>query len=122
MKKLLLVIIYVLCLVSNVKSQDTCFTKKQIVNIYNNIRVLEYNDSIQKQLISQYKFQEHDYRNLRTMDSTTIAGQVIQVENLQQNCKDLKEICKQVTPAWYERPLFVIILTSISTVFVLRAL
>lgn len=122
MKKISFILIYVLCLLANVKSQDTCFTKKQILNIYNNIKVLEHKDSIQNTLLSEYQLQMHDFKSVMIMDSTTISGQTIQIENLQQNCKDLKDICKQVTPQWFEKPLFVSILTAIGTIFVLKAL
>lgn len=122
MKKISFILIYVLCLLANTKSQDTCFTKKQILNIYNNIKVLEHKDSIQNTLLSEYQLQMHDFKSVMIMDSTTISGQTIQIENLQQNCKDLKDICKQVTPQWFEKPLFVSILTAIGTIFVLKAL
>lgn len=122
MKKISFILIYVLCLLANAKSQDTCFTKKQILNIYNNIKVLEHKDSIQNTLLSEYQLQMHDFKSVMIMDSTTISGQTIQIENLQQNCKDLKDICKKVTPQWFEKPLFVSILTAIGTIFVLKAL
>lgn len=122
MKKISFILIYVLCFLANAKSQDTCFTKKQILNIYNNIKVLEHKDSIQNTLLSEYQLQMHDFKSVMIMDSTTISGQTIQIENLQQNCKDLKDICKQVTPQWFEKPLFVSILTAIGTIFVLKAL
>ena len=84
---------------------DTCFNKPQIINIYNNIRVIEFRDSIKTNLLNEYKLQINDYKSIMLLDSTTIENQKIQINNLQENAKTWKTLYNTVKPAWYEKPL-----------------
>jgi hypothetical protein len=88
---------------------DTCFNKPQIINIYNNIRILEFRDSIKTNLLNEYKFQINDYRSIMLLDSTTIENQKIQINNLQENAKTWKTLYNTVKPSWYEKPLTMLI-------------
>lgn len=94
---------------------DTCFTKTQIKNIYNNVRVLEYKDSIYNCLIIKYKDQVTDYEKLRISDSLSINNQKIQIINLEQNNKDLNTINKLTAPKWYKSPIIVASTTFLAT-------
>jgi|688.fasta_scaffold559244_2 hypothetical protein len=114
MKKTIFILFLSILMLSNVYSQtsvklDTCFQKPQIINIYNNIRVLEYKDSIQTKLLNEYQFQVNDYRSIMLLDSTTIENQKIQINNLQENAKTWKTLYNTVKPSWYEKPLTMLI-------------
>jgi hypothetical protein len=104
------------------QTADTCFTKTQIRNIYNNIRILEFRDSMHQEIISKYKDQVTDYETLKYSDSITISGQSLQIKNLEKNNEDLNTINKLVKPKWYQLQVFVSITTFITTVTILSIL
>lgn len=123
MKKLVvLIFLSMLMLSSYAQVPDTCFSKIQIKNIYNNIKVLEYRDSMHQEIINKYKDQIIDFEFLKTSDSITIASQKIQIQNLEQNNKDLNTINKLVTPKWYQLPIVVSTITFISTITLISIL
>ena len=90
----------------NISAQtvDTCFSKRKIINIYNNIRVLEHKDSIHTQLIEEYKTQCTDFKTILQMDSIIIEGQKVQISNLDANAEDWKKAYEISKPKWYEKP------------------
>ena len=106
MKQLIIFIILSLGLLTNIKAQsvDTCFSKRRIINIYNNIRVLEYKDSVYTRLLGEYEVQCTDYKAVLKMDSITIEGQKAQISNLEANVQDWKKAYEISRPKWYERP------------------
>ena len=73
MKRIIFFIVLCIGLTINVKAQssDTCFSKRKIKNIYNNIKVLEHKDSIQIKLIEEYKSQCIDFKKAQELDSIT---------------------------------------------------
>lgn len=107
MKQLIVFIILSLGLSINVSAQtvDTCFTKRKIINIYNNIRVLEHKDSIHTMLMEEYKAQCIDFKTALELDSITIEGQKAQITNLEANVKDWKKAYEISRPKWYEKPV-----------------
>jgi hypothetical protein len=122
MKKLIIFIILSLGLTINAQSQiiDTCFSKRKIINIYNNIRVLEHRDSIHTQLMEEYKAQCIDFKSALELDSITIEGQKVQITNLQENVKDWKKIYDTVKPKWYEKPPIMFTSGAILTMFLFK--
>ena len=106
MKKLIFSIILCMGLAINANAQmpDTCFSKRKIINIYNNIRVLEHKDSVHTQLMEEYKAQCIDFKTALDLDSITIISQKAQITNLEENVKDWKKIYETVKPKWYEKP------------------
>ena len=92
MKQLLILIFLLFATITRVYTQpiDTCFSRKKILNIYNNIIVLEHRDSINTILIKEFNSVVIDYKSVMKMDSTTIAGQKIQINNLEENSKTWK--------------------------------
>lgn len=123
MKKFIFLYLFIISsIISYAQVPDTCFTKNQIKNIYNNVRVLEYKDSIHTLLLNKYKDQVIDYEILRASDSLTISGQKIQIKNLEQNNKDLTTINKLVTPKWYELPIVVSSATFLATFLLISSI
>jgi len=123
MKKIIISIFFsILMFAGYAQTADTCFTKTQIRNIYNNIRILEFRDSMHQEIISKYKDQVTDYETLKYSDSITISGQSLQIKNLEKNNEDLNTINKLVKPKWYQLPVFVSITTFITTVTILSIL
>jgi len=106
MKQLIIFIILSLGLSINISAQtvDTCFSKRKIINIYNNNRVLEHKDSIHTQLIEEYKTQCTDFKTVLQMDSIIIEGQKVQISNLEANVQDWKKAYEISKPKWYEKP------------------
>lgn len=106
MKRIIFFIVLCIGLTINVKAQssDTCFSKRKIKNIYNNIKVLEHKDSIQIKLIEEYKSQCIDFKKAQELDSITIEGQKIQNANLKANVNDWKRAYETSRPSWYEKP------------------
>lgn len=88
---------------ANAQMPDTCFSKRKIINIYNNIRVLEHKDSVHTQLMEEYKAQCIDFKTALELDSITIISQKAQITNLEENVKDWKKIYETVKPKWYEK-------------------
>ena len=117
MKKIvILIFLSVLMYTSYAQVPDTCFSKPQIKNIYNNIKVLEFRDSMHQEIIYKYKEQITDFESLKISDSITKSSQKIQIQNLQQNNKDLNTINKLIKPKWYQLPIVVSTITFISTI------
>jgi hypothetical protein len=75
-----------------------------------------------QEIINKYKDQIIDFEFLKTSDSITIASQKIQIQNLEQNNKDLNTINKLVTPKWYQLPIVVSTITFISTITLISIL
>lgn len=61
---------------------DSCFTKKQIMDISYTIDSLWYLDSINKLIINEQRSIIHDYNTYSKLDSITIAQKDIQIHAL----------------------------------------
>lgn len=61
---------------------DSCFTKKQIMDISYTIDSLWYLDSINKLIINEQQSIIHDYNTYSKLDSITIAQKNIQIHAL----------------------------------------
>jgi len=122
MKQLLILIFLLFATITRVYTQpiDTCFSKKKILNIYNNIIVLEHRDSINTILIKEFNSVVIDYKSVMKMDSTTIAGQKIQINNLEENSKTWKKLYDTVNPKWYQKPPFMFATGIITTLLLFK--
>ena len=54
------------------------------------------------------------------MDSTTIAGQKIQINNLEENSKTWKKLYDTVNPKWYQKPPFMFATGIITTLLLFK--
>ncbi len=95
MKKILNILI-LLIFVSSIFAQDYYpFSEQEILDITNEMKELEYSDSIKTELILEYKFQIKNYQQLIKLDSLTINYKNKQIELL----KELNDLNKQT---WWE--------------------
>ncbi|MBC8388816.1 MAG: hypothetical protein H8E13_12300 [Actinobacteria bacterium] len=91
MKKILNILI-LLIFVSSIFAQDYYpFSEQEILDITNEMKELEYSDSIKTELILEYKFQIKNYQQLIKLDSLTINYKNKQIELL----KELNDLNKQ---------------------------
>jgi hypothetical protein len=82
--------------------------------------ILEHRDSINTILTTEFKSVIADYKTVGLMDSTTIAGQTIQLRNLEENSKTWEKLYNTVNPKWYERPLPVFASGVITTLLLFK--
>jgi hypothetical protein len=122
MKKIIFFIVLCLGLGINIKAQvpDTCFSRRKITNIYNNIRVLEHRDSVHTQLMEEYKNQCIDFKLALKLDSITIEGYKVQNANLNANVNDWKRAYETSKPKWYEKPPIMLSSGAILTMFLFK--
>ena len=122
MKQLIILIFLLFATITRVYTQpiDTCFSRKKILNIYNNIVVLEHKDSVSTILIKEFNTIIIDYKSIMTLDSATISGQKIQITNLEENSKTWKKLYDTVNPSWYEKPPFVFASGIITTLLLFK--
>lgn len=73
-------------------SNPDSLTRNEITNIYNNVRILKYNDSTNKELIKLQTDQIRQYKSLAGQDSIIIAGQKFENGLLNTAIKDCKDI------------------------------
>ena len=84
MKYVISIILLVISLntFSQKQISDSCFTKKQILDISYTIDSLWYLDSINKLIINEQRSIIHDYNTYSKLDSITIAQKDIQIKAL----------------------------------------
>ena len=84
MKYIISIILLVISLNTFSQKQipDSCFTKKQIMDISYTIDSLWYLDSINKLIINEQRSIIHDYNTYSKLDSITIAQKDIQIHAL----------------------------------------
>lgn len=84
MKYIISIILLVISLNTFSQKQipDSCFTKKQIMDISYTIDSLWYLDSINKLIINEQRSIINDYNTYSKLDSTTIAQKNIQIHAL----------------------------------------
>ena len=59
-------------------------------------------------------------KSVMKMDSTTIAGQKIQINNLEENSKTWKKLYDTVNPKWYQKPPFMFATGIITTLLLFK--
>jgi len=101
-KKLFILLIVLFSYNIDVKAQDTCFTKTEILNIYNNIKELQETDSLRIVLISELKYQNTQYKVLNLQDSTIQVYQQEEIDLLKNRINLYKDLVKETKPKWYQ--------------------
>ena len=106
--KFIIVLILSLFISLNGISQDTtkvdtiCFTADEISNLYDNITKLEIKDSLNDLIISQYKVQIINYKNL-TFEDSIYSNLSNQESKILQNQVDFyRNLYEKNKPKWYE--------------------
>ena len=84
MKYILTLLLSIVIFYVNAQKQlpDSCFTKKQVLDISFTLDSLHYIDSINNELIREYKSIIHDHEIYNKLDSTIIAEKNIQLKTL----------------------------------------
>lgn len=107
-KKFLIIVLTVVS--TNVYSQvvDNCFTNNECINIYNNIRQLEYNDSLKTEIINQQDLQINDYKNVVSKDSVIIGNYDLMITKYKENENNYKGIINDYkTMGFLKKALYV---------------
>ncbi len=102
-----LIFLVTLCLFNiNIIAQDTtCFTKDEVLTIFNNIQELEQTDSLKTLLIQEQKVQISNYVFLSKQDSTLLAYKNEEILLLKDRINSYKEYVDVVKPKWWERKM-----------------
>ena len=84
MKYILTLLLSIVIFYINAQKQlpDSCFTKKQVLDISFTLDSLHYIDSINNEIIKEYKSILHDHAIYNKLDSTIIAEKNIQLKTL----------------------------------------
>ena len=84
MKYILTLLLSIVIFYVNAQKQlpDSCFTKKQVLDISFTLDSLHYIDSINNEIIREYKSIIHDHEIYNKLDSTIIAEKNIQLKTL----------------------------------------
>lgn len=84
MKYILTLLLSIVIFYVNAQKQlpDSCFTKKQVLDISFTLDSLHYIDSINNEIIKEYKSILHDHSIYNKLDSTIIAEKNIQLKTL----------------------------------------
>jgi hypothetical protein len=84
MKYILTILLSLVIFYTNAQKQlsDSCFTKKQVLDISFTLDSLYYVDSINNAIIQEYKSVIHDFKIYNKLDSTIIAEKDIQIRSL----------------------------------------
>lgn len=84
MKYILTLLLSIIIFYVNAQKQlpDSCFTKKQVLDISFTLDSLYYIDSINNQIIREYKSIIHDHEIYNKLDSVIIAEKNIQLKTL----------------------------------------
>ena len=102
---LLSLVIFYINAQKNTPIADSCFTKKQVLDISFTLDSLLYLDSINNEIIQEYKLVIHDHEIYNKLDSTIIAEKQIQIKTLQ-NLNTLYIEERNKYNKWYYRNEF----------------
>lgn len=83
-------------------SQDTCFTRKQIVGIFSNVRKLEQSDSLKTALIVELEREIKLNETLHVQDSLSIMFRDKEIELLNRSVNLHKQLIQINEPKWYD--------------------
>jgi archaellum biogenesis ATPase FlaH len=92
MKKLLTLLLVISTLTVFSQKIDTCFTQPELINIANNIKQLQYQDSIKNEIIIRQDSSLVDYKEVVRKDSLIIASDSLSFLIYRENEVNYKEI------------------------------
>jgi len=107
MKYILTILLSAVIFYTNAQKQlsDSCFTKKQILDISFTIDSLFYIDSINNEMIKEYKSIIYDFKIHNKLDSTIIAEKDIQLRSLR-NINSMYIAERIENNKWYNKKSF----------------
>ena len=119
MKKIIaitLILLSITVLAQN--KQEYCFTKNEILNISNNIKYLQYNDSTYKILVYEQQKQIKNYQILQKIDSATIQNLSKQLSTADTTIMLYKKMSVSNKSNWYDNPYVIVISCLVGLEFV----
>ena len=107
MKYILTILLSSVIFYTNAQKQlsDSCFTKKQVLDISFTIDSLFYIDSVNNEMIKEYKSIIHDFKIHSKLDSTIIAEKDLQLRSLR-NINSMYIAERIENNKWYNKKSF----------------
>ena len=107
MKYILTILLSTVIFYINAQKQlpDSCFTKKQVLDISFTLDSLFYLDSINNEIIKEYKSIIRDYKIYSKLDSTIISEKDLQVRSLR-NINSMYIAERIENNKWYNKNTF----------------
>lgn len=100
MKHIITILFLFLAVYGN--AQDTCFTRKEIIGIFSNVRKLERSDSLKTALIAELEHEIKLNEDLHKQDSLSIMYRDTEIELLNRSVNLHKQLVQLSQPKWYD--------------------